>query len=96
MADRDVFLQRIVAARTAAWLVLLISMVIQILNYVAYLGMQHGLVDGLIEMGVYGDVTRAQLQIAVFYFLAVLKLMNIGILMVALFLTLWVRGLRRQ
>ena len=51
---------------------------------------------GLVESGLYGDISPDELAHLSFAFVAALKLMNIAILMTALFLTLWVRGLRRS
>jgi hypothetical protein len=85
----------VIAARRAAWLVLLISVALQIFTYLAYLGMEQGWLDGLIESGLYGNISRDELARLTFRFIAALKLLSIAILMGALFLTLWVRGLRR-
>ena len=95
MSDSRIFLHRVIAARRAAWLVFLLGTGLQIFSYFAYLGMEQGWLDGLIESGLYGDISRDELALLTFLFVAALKLMNIAILMGALFLTLWVRGLRR-
>ncbi len=95
MSDRDTFLHRVIAARRAAWFVFLIATGLQIFTYLAYLGMEQGSLDGLIESGLYGDISREELARLTFVFVAAFKLMNTAILMGALFLTLWVRGLRR-
>ena len=95
MSDRDTFLHRVIAARKAAWLVFLIAMGIQIFTYLIYLGMERGWLDGLIESGLYGDISRDEAARLAFIYVAALKLMNTAILMGALFLTVWVRGLRR-
>jgi len=95
MSDSSTFLHRVIAARRAAWIVFLIAIAVQIFTYLAYLGMEQGWLDGLIESGLYGNVSRDELARLTFHFAAALKLMSIAILMGALFLTLWVRGLRR-
>ena len=95
MSVTDPFLNRALAARRAAWLVFLIAVAFQLFTYLAYLGMEQGWLDGLIESGLYGNVSRDELARLTFHFAAALKLMSIAILMGALFLTLWVRGLRR-
>ena len=95
MSDSSTFLHRIIAARGAAWRVLLIAFALQILTYLAYLGMEGGWLDGLIESGLYGDISRDEAARLTFLYVAALKLMSTAILMGALFLTLWVRGLRR-
>jgi hypothetical protein len=95
MSDNEAFLVRVIAARKAAWLVFLIAIGLQMFTYLGYLGLGQGRFDGLIEAGLYGDITRAELTRLTLHFVSALKLMNIAILMAALFLTLWVRGLRR-
>jgi hypothetical protein len=95
MSDTDTFLLRLVAARRAAWLVLGCGIALQLIVYGGYLGVQAGWIDGLIEHGVYGEITRARLSEVTFVFIAALKLLNTAILLGAMFLTLWVRGLRR-
>jgi hypothetical protein len=95
MTESDPFLSRVIAARTAAWWILLIGVAIQMFVYVAYLGMGKGWLDGLIAAGAYGELTRHELAYSVFAYIAVLKLINHVILLGALFLTLWVRGLRK-
>ena len=95
MSDSDTFLQRVIAARRAAWLVFLIAVGFQILTYAVYLGMEQGWLDGLIESGLYGDVSRDEATRLMFRYVAALKLMSTAVLLGALFLTLWVRGLRR-
>jgi hypothetical protein len=76
--------------------VFLIAVGLQMLTYLAYLGMAQGWLDGLIESGLYGDISRDEAAPLMFLYVAALKLMNTAILMGALFLTLWVRGLRRM
>ncbi|MCP3902775.1 MAG: hypothetical protein GY715_03985 [Planctomycetes bacterium] len=95
MSDHSAFLNRVLAARRAAWFVLLIAVVIQIFVYLVYLGMEQGWMDGLIELGLYGNITRDEMAQLTFFCVAALKLMNTAILLGAIFLTLWVRGLRR-
>ena len=95
MSDNEAFLARMIAARKAAWLVFLIAVGLQMSVYFSYLGLEQGWLDGLIEAGLYGNITRSDLARLTLHFVTALKLMNIAILMAALFLTLWVRGLRR-
>ena len=95
MSDRVAFLNRVIAARRAAWLVLLIAIGFQVFTYFAYLGIEQGWLDGLIESGLYGNFSRDEVARLAFIYVAALKLMNTAILLAALFLTLWVRGLRR-
>ena len=95
MPDNDRFLNRVVAARKAAWLVFLVAVGIQMISYGAYLAMQGGGLDGLIESGLWGDISSDEASRLMFHYVAALKLMSTAILMGALFLTLWVRGLRR-
>jgi hypothetical protein len=95
MTDTDTFLTRLLAARRAAWLVLLCGVALQLVTYAGFLAIEHGWVDSLVEAGVYGGVSSARLAEVTFLFVAALKLMNIAILMGALFLTFWARGLRR-
>ena len=95
MSDSGLFLQRVIAARRASWFVFLIVAVFQISTYLVFLGMADGGLDGLIETGIYGDFSRAELTRLVLYYTAALKLLSTAFLMAALFLTLWVRGLRR-
>jgi hypothetical protein len=95
MGDIDRFLPRLLAARRAAWLTFIIGVVLQLVVYGGYLGIERGWVDGLIQRGVYGELTRTQLAHVTLAYVALLKLMNTGILLGAVFLTLWVRGLRR-
>ncbi len=93
MTDRTTFLCHLIAARRSAWRVLIVAMLFQALTYLAYLGMVQGWFDGLIQSGIYGDMSRADLLRVTFLFVAALKLMNIAICLGALFLTLWVRAL---
>ncbi len=95
MPDSGTFLQRVIAARRAAWFVFLIAMGVQIFTYLVYLGVDQGGLDGLIESGLYGNISRDEAARLTFIYVAALKLMNTAILLGALFLTLWVRGLRR-
>jgi len=95
MSDSATFLDRVIAARRAAWFVFLVAVGLQMFIYLAYLGMEQGWLDGLIESGLYGDISRDEAARLVFLYVAAFKLMNTGILLGALFLTLWVRGLRR-
>jgi hypothetical protein len=95
MTDANTFLNRVVAARSAAWKVFLVAVSLQLLTYFAFLGMKDGLLDGLIEAGFYGDMTRDELKDFVIVYVAALKLMSTAVLLAALFLTWWVRGLRR-
>ena len=95
MSDSGTFLHRVIAARRAAWLVFLIAVGVQMFTYLAYLGMERGWLDGLIESGLYGDISRDEAARLAFVYVAALKLLSTAILMGALFLTLWVRGLRR-
>ncbi len=95
MSDHSAFLQRVLAARRAAWLVLLIAVVIQIFVYLIYLGMEQGWMDDLIGSGLYGNITRDELAQLTLIYVAALKLISTAIFLGAIFLTLWVRGLRR-
>ena len=95
MSDSGTFLDRVIAARRAAWIVFLIAVGLQMFIYLIYLGIDGGLLDGLIESGLYGDVSPDEAARLLFIYVAALKLMNTAILLGALFLTLWVRGLRR-
>jgi hypothetical protein len=85
----------VIAARRAAWIVLLIAVGLQMFTYLVYLGIEGGLLDSLIESGLYGDISRDEAARLSFLYVAALKLMNTAVLLGALFLTLWVRGLRR-
>ena len=89
------FQRRLIAARRASWQVFLIGVGLQMLIYLAYLGLGRGGMEGLIESGLYGEISPDELGHLVFVYVAALKLMNTAILMAALFLTLWARGLRR-
>ncbi|MAB78327.1 MAG: hypothetical protein CMJ89_03135 [Planctomycetes bacterium] len=95
MSDSALFLDRVIAARRAAWLVFLVAVGVQIFTYLAFLGMERGWLDGLIESGLYGGITPDEATRLMFLYTVALKLMSTAILMGALFLTLWVRGLRR-
>lgn len=95
MSDSATFLDRVIAARRAAWIVFLVAVGVQIFTYLAFLGMERGWMDGLIESGLYGDTTPGEATRLIFLYTIALKLMATAILMGALFLTLWVRGLRR-
>lgn len=95
MSDSDAFLLRLIAARTAAWWVLLLAVALQMFTYFAFLGLAGGGFGGLIESGLYGDLTPQQLSMASFAYVAALKLMSTVVLLSAVFLTLWVRGIRR-
>ena len=95
MSDAATFLHRVIAARRAAWIALLIAVGFQMLTYFAFLVMEGGGLDGLIESGRYGDISRDEASRLMFIYVAAMKLMNFGFLMGAVFLTLWVRGLRR-
>jgi hypothetical protein len=95
MSDSGTFEHRLIAARRAAWQVFLVGVAIQMFTYFIYLGLGHGGMGGLIESGLYGDISSQEATHVMFVFIAALKLMNMAIFMAALFLTLWVRGLRR-
>lgn len=64
--------------------------------YLFYLGLGQSGMEGLAHTGLYGDISPSELLRLTFLFIAALKLMNIAIFMVALFLTLWARGLSRS
>jgi hypothetical protein len=95
MSDSETFLHRVIAARRAAWIVLLIAVGFQMFTYLVYLGIERGWLDALIESGLYGDISRDEAGRVSFIYVAAFKLMNTAILLGALFLHLWVRGLRR-
>lgn len=96
MTDSATLLRTLIAARRSAWQVLIIALLFQAVTYLAYLGMTQGWFDSLIQSGIYGDMSRAELLQVTFLFVAALKLMNIAICLGALFLTLWVRALRKS
>ena len=95
MSDNVIFLHRVIAARRAAWLVLLIAIGFQIFTYLACLAMEQGWLDGLLASGLYGDISRDEATRMTLLYVAALKLMSTAVLLGALFLTLWVRDLRR-
>jgi len=95
VSDSGTFQHRLTAARRAAWQVFLIGVGLQMLIYFFYLGLGQGGIEGLIESGLYGDISPDEATHLIFVYVAALKLMNTAILMAALFLSLWVRGLRR-
>jgi hypothetical protein len=95
MSDTDAFLPRLIAARRAAWIVFMIAVGIQTLTYLIYLAMGQGWMDDMLTSGLYGNSTPDELTRLTLYYLAAFKLMSIGTFLGAMFLTLWVRGLRR-
>jgi hypothetical protein len=82
-------------AAGAAWKVWLIGAGFTMLTYLAYLAMNAGWLDWLIEAGLYGPVTREQLAMTTFYFVGAMKLLGMVFLMGAAFLSLWWRALRK-
>lgn len=95
MSHKNTFLLRVIAARRAAWFSLLIAVAFQLLTYLGFLAIENGSLDGLIESGLYGNTTRGEIARLALVYTAAMKLINFAILIGALFLTLWVRGLRR-
>ena len=95
MPDTRLFLERVIAARGAAWRVFLIAVAIQMLVHLGYLGVERGWLDGLLGSGLYGDASREEARRLMLLYVAALKVLSTTLLMGALFLTLWVRGLRR-
>jgi len=95
MSDSSTFQHRLTAARRAAWQVFLTGVGLQMLIYFCYLGLGQGGIEDLIESGLWGDISPGEAMHLMFVYVAALKLMNTAIFMAALFLTLWVRGLRR-
>ncbi|MFC1708320.1 hypothetical protein ACFL59_16125 [Planctomycetota bacterium] len=96
MTVSEEFLHRVLAARRAAWQVFLVGVALQIVTYFGYLAIDAGWLESFVESGLYGSMPQEELARATFMFVAVLKLMNIGLLFAALFLTLWARGLRKD
>jgi hypothetical protein len=96
MSDSNTFQNRLLAARRAAWQVLLIGVGVQMFTYVLYLGFGQGGMEGLIESGLYGDISSGELLRVSFLFIAALKLLNTAVLLAALFITLWARNLSRS
>lgn len=96
MTDCDVFTTRLVAARRAAWQVFGVAVLIHLVTYGAFLGMQEGWVDGMITGGIYGDLTRGELSRLTLYYLAAFKVLTSFVMLGAIFLSLWVRALRRS
>jgi hypothetical protein len=94
MPDTSTFQHRLIAARRAAWQVFVVGVALQMLTYSFYLALGQGGIEGLIETGLYGDIAADQALRLILVYVAALKLMNTAILMVALFLTFWVRALR--
>lgn len=95
MSEDNLFLRRVIAARRAAWIVLVIGIAFQILTYFIFLGMTDGGMDGLLESGLYGDISRDEASRLLLYYVSAMKLINYSFFLGAMFLTLWVRGLRR-
>jgi len=93
--DSDPFLKRLIAARWAAWCVLLVGVGLQLSAYGGYLALGEGGFSKLAESGLYGELAGSELSKLTLVYVALLKLMNSAIFLGALFLTLWVRGLRR-
>ena len=92
----DDFTNRVSHAACAAWTVVLVGFGIVLLSWLGYLAMSAGWLDGLIESGLYGPVTREELVPIWFVFIAAFKLLVFCFALGALFLTLWARGLRKE
>ena len=58
MLDSNQFLNRVLAARRAAWFVVVIGIALQLITYLFFLGMVDSGMDGLLESGLYGNISR--------------------------------------
>ncbi len=82
-------------AARAAWKTLFVSWGLVTFTYFAYLAMNAGWLDWLINSGIYGPVGREQLAMITFYYVGAMKLVSMCFLLGALFLTFWRRDLVR-
>ncbi len=83
------------SAARAAWKTFFVSWGLVAFTYFAYLAMNAGWLDWLIDAGVYGPVGREQLAMVTFYYIGAMKLIGLCFLLGAIFLTFWRRGLAR-
>ncbi len=87
---------KVKTAAGAAWKTWLVGAGFTMVTYFAYLAMNAGWLDWLISSGLYGSVTREQMLMITFCYVGVMKLIGLCVLLVALFLSFWWRGLRKQ
>jgi hypothetical protein len=85
---------KVKTAAGAAWKTFFASWGLTTFTYLAYLAMNAGWLDWLINSGLYGSVTREQMLMITFCYVGVMKLIGLCVLLGALFLSMWWRGLR--
>jgi hypothetical protein len=82
-------------AARAAWKAWLVCAGFTVFTYLAYLAMNAGWLDSFIGWGLYGEITRAELARATFYYVGAMKLVGLVALMSAAFLSFWWRALKK-
>jgi hypothetical protein len=92
----DPFERRVRAAAVAGWWVVLIGYALLLVTWVAYLVLVSGRPAWLLVLWGQGDVSWAFMQTVSLWFMGVFKLFIWILILVALWLTLWARQLRKQ
>ncbi len=91
----DPFEKKVRAAAVAGWWVILIGYALLLVTWVVYLGIMSARPGWLLTMWGQGDVSWAFVQTVSLWFMGVFKLFMWFLILVALWLTLWARQLRK-
>jgi hypothetical protein len=91
----ETFEKKVRAAAVAGWWVVLLGYVLLIVIWVAYLAIVSGRPGWLLTMWGGGDISWAYMQTMSLWFMGVFKLFLWFLFLVALWLTLWARQLRK-
>ena len=86
---------KVKTAAGAAWKTWLVGAGFTTVTYGAYLAMNAGWLDWLINSGLYGPVTREQLVSITFHYVGAMKLIGMCFLLGAAFLSFWWRALQK-
>jgi hypothetical protein len=92
----DAFEKKVRAAAVAGWWVVLIGYVLLVAIWLAYLGILKSQPEWLLSMWGGGEISWAYMQIVSLWFMGAFKLVIWIVLLVALWLTLWARQLRKS
>ena len=91
----DPFEKKVRAAAVAGWWVILIGYALLLVTWVVYLAIMSARPAWLLTMWGQGDVSWALVQTVSLWFMGVFKLFMWFLFLVALWLTLWARQLRK-
>jgi len=92
----DPFEKKVRAAAVAGWWVVLIASALLVVTWLAFLGLLSVRPAWLLTMWGQGDVNWAFVQTVSLWFMAAFKFLVWIVILVALWLTLWARQLRKM